>query len=97
MLKEQEVLLAFALPMVEAVGVKNQTATREPKVELPSARPMAVVDGVNSLVVPRVQKDALIAALHMGVDAVAVTKAAPMLPEGSPDYALDMVGEGDAR
>lgn len=96
-LKEQEVLPAFALPMVEDVGVKNQTAIRELKVELPSVKPMVVVGGVDSLIVPRVQKDALVSALHMGVDAVAVMKTAPVLPEGSPDYALDMVGARDAR
>ncbi|KAJ8553162.1 hypothetical protein K7X08_020555 [Anisodus acutangulus] len=84
--------------MVEAVGVINPTAIRELKVELLSARPMVVVGGANFSAVPRVQKDALISALHMGVDAVAFTKAAaPVLPEGSQDYALDMAGAGGVR
>lgn len=41
-------LLDFALPMEVVGGVKNMAAIKELRVELHSARPMVVVDDVNS-------------------------------------------------
>lgn len=41
-------LLAFASPTVGAAGVRNQAATREPRVGLHFAKPMGVVVDVNS-------------------------------------------------
>lgn len=45
--REREVLLAFALPMVVAEGVRNTAAIKEPRGERFTARPTEVVDGVN--------------------------------------------------
>ena len=45
--REQEVLLAFALPMAAAGGVRNMAATKELRGEQFTARPMGVVDDAN--------------------------------------------------
>lgn len=46
--REQEVLLAFALPTVGAGGARNLVATKEPRAEPRTARPMGVVGVANS-------------------------------------------------
>ena len=60
--REPEVLLASALHMVVAGGVRKQDATREQRVELCTAKLMVAAVDANILVAQRVLKAARIAA-----------------------------------
>lgn len=59
-LREREVLLAYALLMVVVGGVKGQVAIKEQKAELFTARPTVEADDANTLVARRVLKAAQI-------------------------------------
>lgn len=72
-------LLVSVLRMVVEEGARGLAAPRELKAELPFVRLMGVAEDVNSLVVQRVLKDALISALPMVVGVDVVKTVAPVL------------------
>jgi len=65
--------------MVVGEGAKGLAALKELKAERPFVRLMGVAEDVNSLVVQRVLKDALISALPMAGDVGVVKKVVPEL------------------
>lgn len=97
MKREQEVLLAFALPMEEVGDVKNLVAIKGQRGARLTAKPMVVVEDVSSWDAPRVLKGEPTIVLHMVEGEDAVTRIVLVQQGGSLGCVYVTVVVRDAR